>query len=458
MSQKKLTLLIPIEVRSRDLYARVYLAQKAVKLGFRVLVGKSRPLHRQLPSFPRGIIFEDEMTYQSRFFFEKASKMGYGVVSIDEEAIAITTKQRYIAQRVYFPNLEHSLLHFTRGQEDFDAIADNIPSNYKQHISKLRQAGNPRLDLLREDYFDLYAGQSPHEWNPDDVILVNSRFSRANPFDMTREQVRSVVKRKFKFSPEQYEDFCRYLDHTDKLFDAFVPIAEELPKRFPDKIIVYRPHPSENFQFWQDIADKHENAYCIHTGTAVQWAAHSRAMIHSGCTTAIESSLLGLNVIAHCPIPSDEYNVQLANNMSTIASTQEELFNLLENTTIPTPEQRISNAQKQRAFMATVAEGCLDQEACDIILENISSLNWNPPDYTLKQFIKDNLFLLRHYAWQAKAQLKVSHSSRLINQKYHAQKHSPTTKEDIQNVLKSFNALNFEVKPYKKGWWEIKAL
>lgn len=455
MSQKKPTLLIPIEVKSRDLYSRVYLAQKAVKLGYRVLLGNSRPFHRLLPLFPRGIVFEDEMTYQSRFFFKKAANMGYGIVSIDEESIAITTTRRYIAQRVHYPNLEYSLLHFTRGQEDFDAIADNMPPEYKHHVSKLRQAGNPRLDLLREEYFELYTGESPHEWNPDDVILVNSRFSKANPFEMTRAQVRELTKRKFESTPDQYEDFCRYLDHTDQLFDAFKPIAEELPERFPDKIIVFRPHPSENFKFWQDIADKHENAFCIHTGTAVQWAAHSRAMIHSGCTTAIESALLGLNVIAHCPIPSDEYNVNLANDMSTVATTEGELYKTLENMHIPTAEERKANAQKQRKFISTVAAGCLDKESCDIILEHISALNWSPPAYTLKQFLKDNYFLLRHYVWHAKTQLKTPKKSRLINKKYLAQKHPPTTKQDIKDVLKSFKAVNIDVKPYKKGWWEI---
>ncbi|MFP4313853.1 MAG: hypothetical protein ACLFR0_05955, partial [Alphaproteobacteria bacterium] len=196
-------------------------------------------------------------------------------------------------------------------------------------------------------------------------------------------------------------------------------------------------------------------AYCIHTGTAVQWAAHSRAMIHSGCTTAIESALLGLNVIAHCPIHSDEYNVQLANDMSTVATTKGELFKTLEYMTRPSPKQRKINAQKQRQFMATVSAGCLDKEACDIILENIASLNWRPPVYTFKQFLKDQIFLLRHHAWHIKTQLKTPKESRTINKKYLAQKHPQTTKQDIQNVLQSFKAVNIDVKPFKKGWWEI---
>lgn len=453
MSSAKPVLIIPIEVKSRDFFSRIYIAQKAVKLGYRVFVGKSRPLHRQLPFLPRGLILEDEMTFQSRIFFKKATKMGYGIVTIDEEAIAITTGKRYVAQRVYHPNIDHILLHFTRGQEDLDAIANSMPAS--ADLTKLRPAGNPRLDLLREEYFDLYANKSPHEWDANDVILVNSRFSRANPFNMSRAQVRDVVKRKFNFTPEQYEDFCGYLDHTDKLFDAFVPIAQELPKRFPDKIIVFRPHPSENFKFWQDIADQHDNAHCIHSGTAVQWAAHSRVMIHSGCTTAIESALLGLNVVGHCPIESDEYNVDLANNMSLKAETADDIFDAIKRLDAPDSDQRRINALKQRVYLAQFAAGCLEQEASDIMLDHIKQLDWSPPTYGVKQFLQDINWRLRHFYWHAKDEMKMSSAKRLINKKYHAQKHPETTTAEIEDALENFGATHCSVRAYKKGWREI---
>lgn len=449
------TLLIPVEIKSRDLYGRLYLGQKAAQRGYRVLIGSSKTLHKQLPLFPRGVIFEDDITFQCRHFINMATDMGYAVASIDEESIAVTSDERYVTQRVYYPNIEKTLVHFTRGQGDKDAIIKKAED--KGAISPLVPAGNPRLDLLRESAIEQFDNTVPHEWNPDDVILVNSRFSRSNPFSQTREQNRETVRHKFNFTPEQFADFCRYQDHTDALCDAFVPMATKLPEIFPDKIIVFRPHPSENFKLWQDIADKFENAHCLHTGTAVQWAINSSAMVHTGCTTAIESALLGANVLAYCPITSKDYDVSMANLVSDIYSSADDLYAALSKAKAPNYKQKIANSRKAREYLSQHVAGCLEQESCDIILDTLDELNWSAPKPSLKQKIKDAEWQARFIKNKIMRVMNTKKAKRGVSDDYHKQKFPDTTTTEVQAILDNFGANTLKAKPYSNNWWELKA-
>lgn len=457
MARSKKLLIIPTEIKSRDLYGRLYLGQKAVKRGYTVLIGDSSTLHKQPLKFPRGLIFEDDVTFQCRHFMKMATQLGFGIVTTDEESIAVTSDDRYVMQRVHYPNLEKALLHFTRSEGDKNAILAQKPAN--SDICPLIPAGNARLDLLRESNIDFTTAEAPHDWNPDDVIVVMSRFSRSNPFSVTREQMRIGLKKKFDFTDEQFADFCKYLDHTDSLFDHFHPMAAKIPEMFPDKIVVFRPHPSENHKFWQDIADRYENAHCIHKGTATQWAINARAIVHTGCTTAIESALLGANVLAYCPITSKDYDVSMANIVSTIYDNADNLYAALENLRAPDQAQRRANAQKAREYLSQNVAGCLDQESTDIVLDAIDALNWQAAPLSPTQIIEDGKWHLRLLRDRLQRQFgkKKGGLKRETKEDYQKQKFPDTDMSEITRTLEKFGVEDIKVTPYTKNWWQLEA-
>ncbi len=453
MAKPQKTLLIPTEIKSRDLYGRLYLGQKAVKRGYKVFIGRSKILHKQLPDFPRGIILEDDATYQCRDFVKKASEMRYAIATIDEESIAVSSDRRYVIQRIHYPNLERALVHFTRGEGDKDQIIKDAKDAGK--LCTIVPAGNPRIDILREKNIDLHLAESPHEWDPADVITVMSRFSRSNPFSVDRQQIRKVLRRKFDFTDEQFADFVKYLDHTDNLFDLFWPMVEKIPALFPDKQIVFRPHPSENFQFWEDIAARYDNAHCIHTGTAVQWSINSCAMVQTGCTTAIESALLGANVLAYCPITSEDYDISLPNLVSKVFETEDEVFAELAKAPRLTTEARLANAHKAREFLSTRMAGCLEQESCDIMLDSFDRLDWQPPKNNISSVMEDLKWKLRFMRDVYKAGKKTPKAKKEINENYHQQKFPDTDISEIRSILDKFGAQDVKIRQFKKNWWEL---
>ena len=67
-------LIFPIEIKARELPARLFLAGLAVQNGYDVIVGRSKTLHRALYKFPRGIIVENDAQPRSFHFLTKLEK------------------------------------------------------------------------------------------------------------------------------------------------------------------------------------------------------------------------------------------------------------------------------------------------------------------------------------------------------------------------------------------------
>ena len=90
-------LIFPIEIKARELPARLFLAGLAVQNGYDVIVGRSKTLHRALYKFPRGIIVENDA--QPRSFQFKARKMGLKL-SLGMKSLVTLTDEIYAKLRI----------------------------------------------------------------------------------------------------------------------------------------------------------------------------------------------------------------------------------------------------------------------------------------------------------------------------------------------------------------------
>ena len=85
-------LIFPIEIKARELPARLFLAGLAVQNGYDVIVGRSKTLHRALYKF-QGIIVENDAQPRSFQFFNKARKMGFKIIAWDEGGLVTLTDE-----------------------------------------------------------------------------------------------------------------------------------------------------------------------------------------------------------------------------------------------------------------------------------------------------------------------------------------------------------------------------
>lgn len=316
------TLIIPSENRTREFDAKLLTACCAVEAGYRAIVGCRRDIHLSIDRLPRSIYIGKDLRASSARMMRILTRLGHRIVAWDEEGLVYYTPEHYLAARVDASVLDACSLLLAWGGDNAD-IWRNAP---QYDGTPIHEVGNPRIDLLRPEL------HSFHQPEIDAIkrrfgrcILVNSNFGSVNHVlsDGTSATFRHL-------GGDKAADYQRgALRHRRLLFERFLAAIPALAEACPDHAIVVRPHPSENPLPWEEVAQRHGNVHIRHEGGIVPWLMQADAIIHNGCTTAVESAILGRCAIGYRPIVSDRYEIPLPNALSDIAPDLDALIGML---------------------------------------------------------------------------------------------------------------------------------
>jgi surface carbohydrate biosynthesis protein len=320
-------LLLPVEVKARELQAKAYLALMAARAGWTVLLAHSVVLQQIAPLVPPAIYLEKNIFPAREALFSELKAAGHRILAWDEEAIAIFNYDWYVAKNVQPHMLELVDAFLTWGERDRDEIARRHP----QYVDRLMPTGNPRADLLRPEHRSLLATESnPYRARYGDYLLMLSSFSRVNTYGEGVEDYVANVRRASKLDDATSDYFLGALRHVAALFDEFRAVLPVLSAAFPDRQIVVRPHPAEIMDTWLAACAGLPNVHVVREGTAVGWIDGAAAVIQNGCTTGIEAFLMGRLPIAYRPITSTQFDIALPNALSLPAYSAPELVALAE--------------------------------------------------------------------------------------------------------------------------------
>lgn len=322
-------LIIPVEIKTREFVAKILFACFAAERGHRVHLGKQQTLYeRVVPSLSPSVIVEHDVVASHKIDYPILKKLGHAIVAWDEEAIAQPNGEWYVARRVSPDVLAMTEAYYSWGQEQADWITRAYPSAKPT----LRITGNPRIDVLRPEFSGIFRKEADeYAKRFGSYILINSNFNRVNLFPhLQRESFIRMVVADAGLTSE-WESFYRgFLDHAEKTFHAYLAILPVLAARYYGRQIIIRPHPAENPEPWVKAAAGLSNVHVLFEGTANGWLAGAAALIHSGCTTAIEGAILGTSVIEFMPNANDRFDLQLPRLISHKAVSQDEVFALLD--------------------------------------------------------------------------------------------------------------------------------
>jgi surface carbohydrate biosynthesis protein len=302
---KKATLLIPVELQVRELDSKLLLACVAARRGFPSIIGPRREMHFHIPSFPRSIYLSKSTTSGSKTVFRILRQLGHDVVAWDEEALVHLPPETYYKRRLSPQALKHVSCLFAWGEDNAELWRQypHMPSGLPIHIT-----GHPRGDLMRREMRSLYEEdvrriQSIY----GNFILINTNFNQVNAYypDMNLLKPPANPGQKPELgrraigtgmSREYAEGFTR---HKKAIFKDFQQLIPALNRAFPDFTIVVRPHPVENQEVYQSIADKCQQVHVINEGNVVPWLIAAKALVHNGCTTGVEAYMLGVPTVAY---------------------------------------------------------------------------------------------------------------------------------------------------------------
>jgi surface carbohydrate biosynthesis protein len=196
----------------------------------------------------------------------------------------------------------------------------------------IRMTGNPRADLLRPELRGFFATEAEElAARFGEFVLLNTNFSRLNHYTPGESRQRRLIEDAGGPLEDGGDPRLGLAAHKQRLYRRFLHLVPKLGRRFPRNAIVVRPHPSENPNPWRQVAAEHPNVHVVHEGSVVPWLMAARAVVHNGCTTAVETFLLGGVPLAYRPVVSEEFDHPLPNALGVAARDDEALLEHVEN-------------------------------------------------------------------------------------------------------------------------------
>jgi surface carbohydrate biosynthesis protein len=336
MAASKPLLLIPVENQVRELDPKLLLACVAAQRGFSSVIGSRREMEMRIDAFPSSIYLSKSMTVRSLLFFLVARRFAVNIITWDEEALVHLPPEIYFTRRLHPAAIRYVTHLFAWGEENAELWRQypHLPPEIPIHVT-----GNPRSDMLRPELNAYYADEIDgirREFG--DFILVNTNFNHVNAFgpDMNLFKPTKTPGQTPKFGraargmSREYAEGLR--DHKQAVFEDFKRLIPELEKRFPDHLIVVRPHPTERHDAYQQIAARCRRVRVTNQGNVVPWLLCAKALIHNGCTTGVEAFVLRVPAVSYRATVNDAYDAgfyRLPNALSHQCFTLDELCGTL---------------------------------------------------------------------------------------------------------------------------------
>jgi hypothetical protein len=143
-------------------------------------------------------------------------------------------------------------------------------------------------------------------------VLINTNFSFVNHFDPA-----------FYDSADLPDGVVA---HKRALFGHFLDLVPALARAIAPAMLVVRPHPSESHTPWQAAADGLANVAVVAEGSVVPWLIAAKAVVHNGCTSAVEAAILQRPVVAFQPIADPDFDLELPNRLSLACRDRQDVL------------------------------------------------------------------------------------------------------------------------------------
>ncbi|MGF1525590.1 MAG: surface carbohydrate biosynthesis protein [Candidatus Competibacterales bacterium] len=364
------TVVLPVEIKNRELDANVLLAAALAERGWRALVISYWQLGAVGHRLPPALWVMKNVTRRSLDLFARLRAWGHTLWALDEEALVIYSEAVYRRRRLALETMGQA-----RGLLAWGEANTHLWRNYLAEAGggeiPIYAVGNPRLDLTRPALRTVYhpaVAALKGRFGP--YVLINSNFGTVNPkaAALLRLPRPEDVAAGRVAAPPHYDPELAH--HRHRAFQAFLQAFPTLARRVPQLQFVLRPHPAEGGKPWEAAAQGLANAHVVYEGEAVPWILGATAVVHHSCTTAVEAFFCDRPVFSYHPSPDAAYQPPITRALSQETATLAELCDGLAAAAAGQPSSPGDSVRWQTAthFVAS-ARGSL---ACDRIGQQLS--------------------------------------------------------------------------------------
>ncbi len=261
-------IILPIELRHRELTSRLATAVHLVAAGATVILGQQWAIFNNIAFWPKSVILFKTLNAIQASNMERFKQAGHIVAAMDEEVM--TYRSNFA--RTIAPN----------------AFADLFLAQSEPHARELRArslfnniaiTGNPRAEMF--DQFKSEAEIIKNQHGP--FILFNTNYPTINSIWGDAEKVYEISAQAGHTDRAEHGAWVKWETENREAIIATMDWAKARRK------IMVRSHPGEVANYWgrDVIKDSHP----------IPWILAAELVVHTGCTTGIEAALCGVPVL-----------------------------------------------------------------------------------------------------------------------------------------------------------------
>lgn len=315
---------LAVEIAARELDSKLLLAAVAASRGHDVLVSDTSALIKGVQSgvLPPGIFHTKSLTPGNKKIARHQTLIenGFSITSIDEEGGLIDHGyDKFAKVRYSEETIGQASAVFGWGAED----TETLKRIYPDYSSKMHQTGSPRADLWKRRFADYWGAPAAVPKKP--YLLVSSNMGTANNMRPFHESIRfERGAGYYQRDPEMFVRRFGVAAENYRMTLAFIEAIRHLASANEGYDIVLRPHPVENIEAWRVYLDGIPNVHVIREGSITAWVNNAFAVMHNGCTTALEATVSGKPVITYLPF-EQQYARELPNELGARVGSLEDL-------------------------------------------------------------------------------------------------------------------------------------
>ncbi len=293
----KKTLYLCIEIKVRELLPKIYLSYLAAKNNYRIYLGSREEIFNLIINKKsRGGIFFYKAGLQNKLLEKIDLKTDHHVV-LDEEVAPGFTNAQYRNRVLSFhrETVNRISTFFYLNKKISNIVKNQYPQILK---NKIISSGWPRFDILSKKYLKIFKKKVDLiKKNEKNFYLFVSDFGYMSknyevyaneyyPWGAKKNQIKKAKKLQVDEAKITFEDF--------KKVTSF--LIKYMRNNKSQKIII-RAHPTDSIVIWKKLLQGVKNIKLIkHTDDIIPWILASSGVLHRGCTTSIQSKLVGKKV------------------------------------------------------------------------------------------------------------------------------------------------------------------
>jgi surface carbohydrate biosynthesis protein len=314
---------IRMEVRARELEARLLLALTAAERGHTVLLGELRELLSHRLWLPPGIYHDKSLTPAPRKLelHARLVRAGFRITSQDEEhGLLQDSYDAFAEQRFSAASMGQAAAVLAWGDRDAAALTSLHP----EAATRIHTTGSPRVDLWRPELAGFHERMAPpacRAAEPFVLVASNVGVTNANPFWVNLREQRTAYFR----GEDDPTEFAHYEHHAMEFryLGQFIRTLRRTAAALPEVRFVVRPHPTEAEGAWEDLLGPIPNLLVTREGPIGPWIRRAVAVVHNGSTTGLEAAVAGVPVVSFQP--HGERGELLSNRLGRIARDADDL-------------------------------------------------------------------------------------------------------------------------------------